>query len=101
MPEFDFTPTDRPRGVSIASAVKVDFEPIRSGVEVQVDAFIAECEQAATPTPDRQAMIDRAESIVANLDPTAPDGINSLAANKRIVFVHKEQPPYFAATTEG
>lgn len=90
-----------PRAVDIAPAVKLDLSVILPTVTSEIEEFIADREAAELPLPDRQAMLDRAANILGNVDPSKVGGINSLAANRRLTFHHRDEPPYFGMGVEG
>jgi hypothetical protein len=90
-----------PRKVDITPAVKLDFERLKPGIEGALDEFLAERKAADLPLPDRQEMLDRAEHLLSQVDPTRLVGINSLGRNRRLVLHHKNTPPYFGMGTEG
>jgi hypothetical protein len=89
------------RRLDVTPALRLDLTRIMPAVERAVDEFIADREAADLPVPDRQAMLDRATAILANVNPNLPGGTNSLAANRRITLHHRDVPPYFGMGTEG
>lgn len=101
-PEKPSPPKKEPssRRLDVVPALRLDTAAILQAAESEVDAFLAECDETEKPRPVRQEVLDRIAALAGNIDPMAPDGVNSLAKNRRFVIHHRPVPPYFAVGTE-
>lgn len=93
--------TPRSRSTAIAPVLRIDPEPLLTGMESEIDAFIAEAEAKGAPLPEKQAIQDRIRQIIGNIDPNAPEGANSLVRNQRITLHHRKVSPFFTVGTEA